>query len=86
MAIVHEETKHEYLPVSIMVSQRTRGETIAPWDILHCEVDSMTRMSPKQLQEVGYWLVEQGKRIGREYKSNGAPRAAGVALPDGSKQ
>jgi hypothetical protein len=75
MAIVHEELKHEYLPVSLMVSERQKGETIAPWAIVHCEVDGMERMTPSDLREMGYWLVKQGKRLGREYKSNGAPRS-----------
>jgi hypothetical protein len=74
MAIVHEELKHEYLPASIMVSQRQAGETIAPWAILHCEVDGMERMSPKELRELGRWMVQEGKRLGRQYKSNGEPR------------
>lgn len=75
MALVHEELKHEYLPVSLMVSQRQKGEAIAPWAILHCEVDGMERMTPRELVEMGHWLVQQGLRIGREYKLNGAPRA-----------
>jgi hypothetical protein len=76
MALVHEELKHEYLPVSLMVSQRQKGEVIAPWAMVHCEVDGMERMTPSELVEVGQWLVEQGRRIAREYKLNGAPRAA----------
>jgi hypothetical protein len=82
MALIHEELKHEYLPVSLMVSQRQQGECIEPWDIVHCEVDGMSRMTPKQLQELGRWLVQQGKRLGREYKSNGAPRAASASASD----
>lgn len=75
MALVHEESKHEYLPVSLMVSQRQRGESIDAWALIHCEVDGMQRLTPKELQEMGQWLVQQGKRISREYKSNGAPKA-----------
>lgn len=74
MALVHEELKHEYLPVSLMVSERQKGEVIAPWAIVHCEVDGMERMTPSELRELGEWLVQQGKRLGREYRSNGAPK------------
>jgi hypothetical protein len=86
MALIHEELKHEYLPASLMVSQRQKGESIEPWAILHCEVDNMERLTPKQLVELGEWLTEQGKRIGREYKSNGAPRTSGVAVPLETKE
>lgn len=83
MALIHEETKHEYLPVSLMVSQRQKGETIGPWELIHCEVDGMERLTPHELVELGEWLIQQGKRIGKEYKSNGAPRNAGVVAVDG---
>lgn len=74
MALIHEELKHEYLPVSLTVSERVKGECIAPWAIAHCEVDGMERLTPKELRELGRWLVQQGKRLGREYRSNGAPK------------
>lgn len=74
MALIHEELKHEYLPVSLTVSEREKRETIAPWAIVHCEVDGMERMTPRELRELGHWLIQQSKRLGREYKSNGAPK------------
>jgi hypothetical protein len=49
MALVHEETKHEYLGAQIMVSQRERREVIEDWAICHLEVESMDRRTPDEL-------------------------------------
>lgn len=73
MALVHEETKHEYLGAEVMVSQRQRGECIEDWDLCHLEVDSMRRRTPDELVELGEWLITQGKRIKSTYRKNGAP-------------
>jgi len=75
MGIVHEETSHEFLCVSFTVDEREKGSCREPWRFVSLEVDSMESLTPKELREVGRWLVSQGKRLGREYKSNGAPRA-----------
>ncbi|UJB30281.1 hypothetical protein [Chromobacterium sp. Beijing] len=74
MAIVHEETSHDDLPVTIMVSERTKGEFRPPWEMIDLEFDSFQRLTPTQLRQLGRWLIQEGKRIGREYKSNGAPK------------
>jgi hypothetical protein len=34
----------------------------------------MERMSPRELRELGRWLVKQGKRLGRQYTSSGSPK------------
>ena len=74
MAIVHEETQHKYLPVTISVTERVGNECRPVWEIVSLEYDSFENLSPKQLRELGKWLIGEGKRIGREYKSNGAPK------------
>ena len=75
MGIVHEETSHEFLGVSFTVDEREKGSCRDPWRFVSLEVDSMESLTPKELRVLGKWLVSQGKRLGREYKSNGAPRA-----------
>ncbi|WP_157669327.1 hypothetical protein [Chitinibacter sp. GC72] len=74
MAYVREEKYHETLQVRLMVSEKTKEETREPWRFVSVEFDSMDRITPKELRELGKWLVAEGKRIGREYKSNGAPK------------
>lgn len=79
MAIIHEETQHEYLPATISVTERVGKECRPAWEIVSLEYDSFENLSPKQLRELGKWLIAEGKRIGREYKSNGAPNKGGAA-------
>lgn len=75
MGVIHEETSHELLGVSFTVDEREKGSCREPWRFVSLEIDSMESLTPKELRELGKWLVSQGKRLGREYKSNGAPRA-----------
>ena len=76
MGICREETKHPDFPVSFMVVERKKDEFCEPWRIVDLELEfTGERFTPKELRELGRWLVQQGKRIGREFKSNGAPKA-----------
>lgn len=75
MSIIHEETCHAHLKVEFSVSERTAGETRDPWSFVHLEIDSMIDMTPREMRNLGRWLIDEGRRLGREYKSNGAPRA-----------
>jgi len=74
MSIVNEENTHEFLPVKVEVLERTKGEMTIPWKIIQVEIDNYECMSPPELRLLGRWLINQGNRIGREYKSNGARR------------
>jgi|WetSurMetagenome_2_1015567.scaffolds.fasta_scaffold749300_2 hypothetical protein len=75
MGVIHEETSHEFLGVSFTVDEREKGSCREPWRFVSLEIDCMESLTPKELRELGKWLVSQGKRLGREYKSNGTPRA-----------
>lgn len=74
MSIVHEETVRRYPDAEIMVSERTRGEAVEDWYIVHLRVDSMERMTPADLCVLGRWLIEHGERIKREYTKAGKPK------------
>jgi len=74
MALIHEETKHE-LGARLMVSERAKDETRDPWRFVSVEMDGFDNLTPTELRTLGKWMVQQGRRIGREYKSNGAPKA-----------
>lgn len=59
-----------------MVTERYGSEMRDPWRIVSLSLDRFhTDLTPRELRELGRWLVKEGKRIGREYKSNGAPKA-----------
>lgn len=79
MGVIHEETSHEFLGVNFTVDEREKGSCREPWRFVSLEIDSMESLTPKELRELGKWLVSQGKRLGREYKSNGAPRVQCLA-------
>lgn len=74
MGIVNEEVSCEIVQAEISVVQRTEGETVEPWRFITLEVDGFEPMTPKELRKFGHWCISEGKRIGREYRSNGAPR------------
>jgi len=77
MALIHEETVHPDFGVELMVSERYGSEVREPWRIVSMSLEHFHQdMSPKELRELGRWLISEGKRIGREYKSNGSPKAA----------
>lgn len=75
MGLIREETKHDSLDAELVVVERRGGEFMDPWRFIELRVDGFEKMTPKQLRNLGRWLQQQGRRIGREYKSNGAPRA-----------
>lgn len=77
MGFVTEEIAHNNLPVSLMTVERDkeRNECREPWRFISLEFDSFERMTPPELRKLGRWLTSEGRRIGREYKSNGAKKA-----------
>lgn len=76
MGIVNEETRFEDVAASIMIVERTKGEYVEPWRIITLEVDGYERITPKEMRKLGRWLIAEGKRIGQQYKSNGARKEA----------
>lgn len=76
MGLVTEEVRHETVDVTIMTVERQKGEVVEPWRFISVEFDVMERMTPKELRQLGRWLMTHGRRIGREYKSNGAKKSA----------
>ena len=74
MALVIEETQHEPTNVNVLVTQRQDGETHEAWRIISVEMDGYERITPREMRDLGRWLVRESKRIGRTYTSSGAPR------------
>jgi len=74
MSIVHEQVHHADSGIELMVSERTANEARDPWRFISLEVDGWGRLTPRELRELGKWLQQHGRRMGKEYKSNGAPK------------
>jgi len=76
MAYVTEQTKHEYFNVELTTVQRRpeAGEFIENWRFIEIDIDGFDRYTPKELRDIGQWLIDQGARIGREYNCNGAKK------------
>jgi hypothetical protein len=76
MAYVTEQTKHEHFPVELTTVQRRpeTGECIENWRFIDVELDRFERYTPKELRDLGQWLIDEGARIGREYNCNGAKK------------
>ncbi|MDC8803905.1 hypothetical protein PRZ61_10705 [Halomonas pacifica] len=74
MGVVTYESEHDGHEASVTVDQREPGDNRAPWAMISVEIDGHERMTPKELRRLGRWLQQEGTRIGREFKSNGAPK------------
>ena len=75
MALIREETTHPIYDVELMVTQRYAPEVRDQWRIVTMTLNRFSNdLTPRELRDLGRWLVKEGKRIGREYKSNGAPK------------
>jgi hypothetical protein len=74
MSTVHEQVHHADSGIELMVSERTANETRDPWRFISLEVGGWSRLTPRELRDLGKWLQQQGRRMGKEYKSNGAPK------------
>ena len=75
MALIHEEKTHQFSGVELMTSEREDHETRGAWQFIDLSFNHKVTLTPKELRDLGHWLVKEGKRIGREYNSNGAPKA-----------
>ena len=64
----------EGLVTKLMTAERDKesGEFREPWRFISLEFDQFENLTPPELRRLGRWLVQEGKRIGKEYKSNGA--------------
>lgn len=76
MGFVTEEIEHDELSAVLTTIEREAGETSEPWRFIELDLDRFERMTPRELRSLGKWLAKEGKRIGREYKSNGAKKAS----------
>jgi len=74
MGLIREELTHPIGETELMVVEREKHECRDPWRFISLRMDSFSNLTPKELRELGKWLQQQGRRLGREYKSNGAPK------------
>lgn len=75
MAFVTEEMRNDELHAEITTVNRTIDEDIEDWRFIRLEVDYCgDRYTPSELIALGKWFIEQGSRISREYKRNGAKK------------
>lgn len=76
MAKVTQTIRHEHYQAEITTVQRRpeTGECIENWRFIDVEICGFERYTPKELRDLGQWLIDQGTRIGREYKCNGAKK------------
>ena len=79
MALVIEETQHEPTNVNVCVTQRQDRETYESWRIISVEIDGYERITPREMRDLGRWLVRESKLIGKAYTSSGAPRKPNAA-------
>lgn len=74
MALIQEEIHNDILDTTIEVLEQEDKEMVEKWFIVSLRVDGWERCTPKQLQELGKWLIVNGERIGKEYRSDGSKK------------
>ena len=62
------------IDAAVQIIEREEDEIYEPWRIIDLHFDSRSRLSPRELRELGSWLIREGRRIGLEYTASGAPR------------
>lgn len=72
MSYIRERQQDHGVIVEVM--EIANGERVEPWKIISLDFYGYGRITPKELCDLGHWLVEQGDRIGEEYTSNGDKR------------
>lgn len=71
MAFVQEEIRHKYLDAEISVLEKEKGEVIEPYAIIDFDCDNMRSYTPKELIDLGEWLIKNATRIKSQYTSRG---------------
>ncbi len=72
MSLVNEEIKHPTIDgAEILVLEKTKGEMKPPNTIISFNIDFCSIETPDELISLGEWLIENGKRIKKEYTSTG---------------
>ncbi len=75
MGYILEETFHPVLEnVSIMVDDTTKGSTREPWNIMSLDINFADIRTPDDHILLGEWLIENAKRIKKEYTPTGKKR------------
>ena len=76
MGIIHEEVEFSTYEATarIVCTEKDKDACIPPWANYMVEVDGFGRFTPREIRQLGRWLINEGKRLGREYKSNGAKK------------
>ena len=79
MGLIHEETNHPELDdVSITVSEIEKGSAADSWQIVSLDVSFATIDTPQDLILLGKWLIDEGKRIKKQYTSRGKIKAGSL--------
>jgi len=72
MGYILEETQHPTLTgTEIWVDEKIKGETRNAWNIVTLHVDTFKIRTPSDMIELGEWLIQNAKRIKREYTPTG---------------
>lgn len=82
MGIIHEDAdKPKCLEFTdarceLMVVERQPDEMVENWRIIELNIQTeRERMTPKEMRQLGHWLVKESLRIGKSYTCKGSPRA-----------
>ncbi|MBB6003884.1 hypothetical protein [Arcicella rosea] len=66
--VVQESVEFDSI-ITVQILEKEKRD----WDIVDLELafEGKVQITPKKMRELGKWLINQGKRIGKEYNVNG---------------
>jgi hypothetical protein len=75
MGLIKKTINHPTInDVEIIVDEHAKDEIREPYDIVSLDISFSSISNPDELVELGRWLIEQGKKIKKQYTSKGKLR------------
>jgi len=72
MGLIKEVVKHPTIAdVEITVDTHAKDEVREDWDIIDLDTSFSSIRSPKELIDLGTWLISEGTRIMKKYTPKG---------------
>lgn len=75
MAFHRQEVTHTLYPIDLaIVNQKSFEQKLQPWQFIVMSWDESFVATPKQVKEIGKFLIQEAERVGKEFRYNGTPK------------
>lgn len=75
MAFQRQEVTHPLYPIDLAImNQKSFEQKMQPWQFIVMSWDQNFVATPKQVKEIGRFLIQEAERVEKEFKYNGMPK------------